>query len=394
MSPERALPERVVVTGKTLDDVAEQVRLEHGPRARIVEASRVTSGGIGGLFAKKYVEATVELPPRGRRSSRGDVSGASLDPDSAAAQQVFAPSPAQRVGLAALLADAEEAEDAFAEIDETPPEPAVSTRSPAFAELMDDLAFNGVAPGDAPATPSAAPVEFAAAPYTADAAPADAVAADAAASDALPVDAAVLGVPGAAAAAVPTGRRAAATEPDAPSRAAPLVRRPGSPAVATATPSSVSPSSLAPALLDGPGDLICVLGRREDVVAIAQAMADSGTGPRAAVRVAGTAATGRFVAVGDRRSALEARASGVELDRATIVAVGWDASGASLAAAIAPDQIWIAVDAGRKHADSERWVARVTALVAADGLAVIGLDDTSTPETVEQLGLPIGWSGA
>jgi hypothetical protein len=330
-------PPRIVLRGKSLDALASQVRLEYGPRARIVSAERVTSGGFAGLFARRYVEVTVELPERGRRAktSPQDPGGRVTPPPPA--QRAFAPSPAQRVGLAALLADAEDAEEAFAR-EETPPEPAVSTRSEAFAEIMDDLAFNGVAP--------------VAAEVGADASPASA---GGGASGSLPVPEYL---------AAPT----------------------------------TAPLPLAPALLDGPGDLVVLLGERPDVVTLARAMAESTTGPRAAIRVAGSSADGRFVSVTDRRGALEARASGVELDRGTLVAIGWDAEApgriADVVAALAADQIWIAVDAGRKPADTERWIQSVTTLIEADGLVVSGWSGTTTPETVHELGLPVGWRDA
>lgn len=318
----------ITVTGKTLDEIATRVRVEHGPRARIVAAERVTSGGIAGLFAKRYVEATVELPERGRRAARTaqDAPGRrrSDTPDSQAA---FSPTPAQRVGLAALLADAEDAEDAFAQ-EEKAPEPAVSTRSDAFADLMDDLTFNGVIPEPvAPVAPASAP------------APANA-------------------------------------------------------AASAAGLASATASRVAPVLLDGPGDLVVIVGERPDTVGVVQAMAEGSSRARPAIRVAGSCADGRFVEVTDRRGALEARAAGVTLDRATFVAVGWGPGAADVVTDLAPDQIWFAVDASRKHADTERFIALAGALIEADGLAASGLAATSTPETVRALGLPVGWTDA
>lgn len=349
--------QRIVLKGKTLDEIAARVRSEHGPRARIVAAERVTSGGLGiaGLFSKRYVEATVELPERGRRAAPAkDPARPLTGPD---AERAFTPTPAQRVGLAALLADAEEAEEGFAQESASgssagtgapaaagppafaapEPEPAVSTRSGAFADLMDDLAFNGVAPAitepSAPAGPAPSDPLFA-----------------------VPIRPAPTG----------RGRRAAA---------------------AAAGP-------LAPSLLEGPGDLVVVVGERPDTSATVQAMAEGSSRTRAAVRVAGTCADGRFVAVSDRRGALDARASGVELDRATLVAVGWDSRAADIVRDLAPDQIWVVVDAARKHADTERFVAAVTAVIDADGLAVTGIAETSSPDTVRALGLPVGWADA
>lgn len=333
------MAQRIVLKGKSLDDIAARVREEHGPRARIVAAERVTSGGLGiaGLFSKRYVEATVELPEKGRRSAAKPGAQEMPAPAGPAAERAFAPTPAQRVGLAALLADAEGGDEMFA-AEAAEPEPAVSTRSNAFAELMDDLAFNGVAPDVA-----------------------------------VPVPAPGASVPG------------AAQQQAFPTRAA---RRAAAAAAASA------PRPIAPALLEGPGDLVVIVGERPDTVAVAQAMADGSTRTRAAIRVAGSCADGRFVAITDRRGALEARASGVEMDRATIVAVGWDSTAAGVVEDLAPDQIWFVVDAGRKPADTERWIAQASAVIDADGIAAAGLATTSTPDTVRQLGLPLGWVDA
>lgn len=329
--------QRITVTGKTLDEIATKVRVDHGPRARIVAAERVTSGGLGiaGLFTKRYVEATVELPERGRRAARAtqDAPGRRAS-DTPVSQRAFSPTPAQRVGLAALLADAEDAEDAFAlEEPAAVPAPAVSTRSGAFADLMDDLAFNGVvAEPESPVAPSAGSVAGSAAP--------------------------------------------------------------SEPVELTAQVVAPAASRIAPALLDGPGDLVVIVGERPDTVAAVQAMADGSTLSRPAIRVAGSCADGRFVAVTDRRGALEARASGVELDRATFVAVGWIPGAAEIIAALAPDQLWLAVDAGRKHADTERFVALASASLDVDGVVASGVASTSTPDTVRTLGLPVGWTDA
>jgi hypothetical protein len=51
----------------------------------------------------------------------------------------------------------------------------------------------------------------------------------------------------------------------------------------------------------------------------------------------------------------------------------------------------VVVDAGRKTADTAVWVAEVASVLTIDALAVVGVVATGSPETVDRLGLPIGW---
>ena len=59
--------------------------------------------------------------------------------------------------------------------------------------------------------------------------------------------------------------------------------------------------------------------------------------------------------------------------------------------AVQPDQVWVAVDASRKPDDTARWVHAVAARIPVDAVAVEGTEHTATPDTVEELNLPIGW---
>ena len=129
-------PTRLQRNGATLDEVRDAVRAEFGAGARIVAAERVTTPGIGGLFRRAHVEATVEVPA----------------PDEVPTARVaIADGPATRVGIAALLADAEEAEARIAGGDGT-----ASTRADAFASVLDGFVADGItgsAPRPAPALP-------------------------------------------------------------------------------------------------------------------------------------------------------------------------------------------------------------------------------------------------
>ena len=98
-------------------------------------------------------------------------------------------------------------------------------------------------------------------------------------------------------------------------------------------------------------------------------------------------------ALTDRRAALLARAEGVERGSVVFCAFGVEAGDDPLhtLAAIDPDQVWIVVDAGRKPEDTRRWVDRIARTVDIAAIAVVGAASTSTPHTVNALGLPIGW---
>ncbi|WP_051972922.1 hypothetical protein [Cryobacterium sp. MLB-32] len=113
-------PNHFLLKGASLQELQDQVRLEHGPDARIVSAERVTVGGVRGFFARQHFEATVEVWPSERRAVR-----ALLDVPA-------------RLGIAALLDVADAAE---ARSNGLTSEPEVSTESEDFAALMDDLTF-------------------------------------------------------------------------------------------------------------------------------------------------------------------------------------------------------------------------------------------------------------
>ncbi|MFD3444986.1 hypothetical protein ACFDTO_10355 [Microbacteriaceae bacterium 4G12] len=319
---------RLRLEGKSIEELKARVLEEHGPAARIVAAERITVGGVAGFFAKRHFEVSVEV---GAPSATGS--------------RVVIDAPA-RAGIAALLADAEEQEVALQlgalrgagaaraaagasavpasgagsagrsaapsvlGVDDSVP----STRTPAFAELLQDLSYNAPSP--------VAPEPLAS----------------------------------------PSGRVPAAD-------------------TATLLPVPV------PAPLRRPGDLVLVIGLAADAVAVATAMA-------ASVGSASVCASGSapgWSRVDDRRGALAARAQGVERGESAFVACGWGADALAVLSAVGPDQVWVAVDAGRKPEDTARWVAAVASAIPIDAVATVGSADTATPETVEELGLPIGW---
>ena len=338
-------PTRSQRNGATLEEIRAAVLLEYGPGARIVAAERVTTGGVAGLFRKAHVEATVEVP----------------DPfDPPVARVAIADGPATRVGIAALLADADAAEARIAATDGT-----ATTRADTFASVLDGFAADGIAPprpvrrpdGGGPGLPSGSVGE----PVTAD----RPVAAPVVPATVGPADAPVPSVtalpagPASASASVP-----ADDGPELDARAALLAavapRAAGRPPV--------------PAVRSADGDLVLLVGRRADVDAAAAAFA-----MRHDLR--GTDAS-------DRRSGILARAEAVRDGVALLAGAAW--TDTASVAGLAPDQVWVVVDVGRKHEDTVAVMqAVVEAGAAVVGVVAIGADETATPGTVHLLGVPV-----
>ena len=307
-------PRRFQLEGPSLDALKKKVFDEHGPRARIIAAEKVSVGGIGGFLARHHYEVTVELPPRGRRA-------ADVPPDGYPASGTARPGGA---GISELLARAEAAEG-------TPRRSApaeersgvsVSTDSHAFADLMDRLTHSTGA-------------------------------------DPVPVV-----PPPVAAVPLPAADRAVLPLPPVP--------------------------------LAGAGDLVLVVGLGADPLAVCESMAAAAGAGAAAIRSAGALEDTSYGRAADRRSAATARAAGVLADHAIYLAYGLGrgeelSRHATLIGALAPDQVWAAVDAGRKAEDTAAWVAAVRRTAEVTAVAVEGLAATATPHTVNGLGLPIGW---
>ncbi|QSB22339.1 hypothetical protein [Curtobacterium sp. 24E2] len=243
---------------------------------------------------------------------------------------MIADSPVQRIGIAALLADAEAAEARIAGGDGTR-----ATRADAFASVLDGFVADGIT-GSAPRPTRALP--------EADG-PADVDPRLQAVTDTLP------GGPATVPDVVP-GRRAA--RPTAPAA------RPTAPAALSAVPAvrSAVPAvrSAVPAVRSADGDLVLLVGRANDVDAAAGLFA-----VRHALRPTDAA---------DRRSAILARADGVRDGHAVLAVAAWDdrATGERVEA----DQVWVVVDVGRKPEDSAAMVSAVVARLPVAGVVAIG----------------------
>ena len=388
-----------------MPELRERVRAEHGHDARIVHAEQITVGGIRGYFAKRHVEVTVEVPvevfvevePARRRRGRDELT--------------------TRLGIAALLDDADAAESELIGIGAGPDRTgagltgAGSAGSGLSGGGPTGAAPNGVGPlgggstgsgGAGAASNGAARPGETGSPVVVDPAAEPAPRRVASARERRP-EAVSTGTPDFARL---MDDLTFATSPGrgGPDRTAPTVA-PGTGAGSAAAAAGMGTeapehplalSVAAPALLAGPGDLVLLVGMPDDVLEVMRLLS---SGPGAPI----SAGSDRIV---DRRGALAARARGVEQGRSILVAcpapgpfapTGPDdapgASGADVAtlAALGADQAWAVVHAGRKAADTARWVSAVRATVAIDALAVVGADSTATPGTVRRLGLPIGW---
>lgn len=323
-------PTRLQRSGATLDDVRDAVRAEFGAGARIIAAERVTSGGVGGLFRRAHVEATVEV----------------LDPDEVPTVRVaIADGPATRVGIAALLADADEAEARIASGDGT-----LAARADVFASVLDGFVADGIAP---PAPVAAAPTVpvLTTGPVPVAAPEAGPFVTDPVSGSRPPQGVAPSLLAG------PTGGAAAVHD---------LTTRRGRRALAAGRPP-------VPPVLSGDGDLVLLVGRGADVDAARAAFA-----ARHDLRETDAL---------DRRGGILARADGVRAGHALLGGVAWDDHAAL--EGLAPDQVWVVVDAGRKHEDSLLMVHAVGAVVPVAGVLAVGTRETTTPDSVHELGLPV-----
>lgn len=145
-------------------------------------------------------------------------------------------------------------------------------------------------------------------------------------------------------------------------------------------------------LLSEAGDVILVAGLGADALTTVRTMA-------AAVGSSSILTAGSFRAHGtehivSRQGLVTAQAAAVIAREPVFVAFGLGTDGSLRANALTElkaDQVWVVVDATRKHADTEAWVKKVGWSAPVQAMAVVNSQDTQTPETVYDLDLPIGW---
>lgn len=328
------MPKQYRLKGASLEVIREKAEQQYGPGARIVSAEKVTNPGIAGLFAANRYEATVEVPDGGPAVVPG-VIGAGGERTTPVAHLAGAGHALQGPAIAALLEQADATEAKLHR-----PAAAVSTDSPDFAGLLEQLGREFQPPVTEPGPQGML--------------------------TALP--AAVVG------------------------RAEPA---PGPGPVTAAAPVPVP----VPVPFAGSGNLIILLGLGDDALgpALGMSIAEGGSD----VRTAGELTAFGHLHVAGRQGATAARAQAVLTGQTVIVAYGLGrpseaATQAAHIAGLAADQLWLVADAGRKAEDTQAWVGALSAGLAAeqsslDALAVFGAAETASPETVNALGLPVGW---
>ncbi|GAB3543543.1 hypothetical protein GCM10027403_37900 [Arthrobacter tecti] len=159
----------------------------------------------------------------------------------------------------------------------------------------------------------------------------------------------------------------------------------------TTPPPALVSAERVPPLPARPGDLAVVVGLDADPLTVARQMASFLDLPAQAVQAHDDDDDG--VAAYARLATAELRASGVRGGFPVFLVLQRPPSGfdGPVLAQLEADQVWLAVDAGRKPADTATWASEVRAAVDVHGLAVLGAALTATPATVNQLGLPVGW---
>ncbi|WP_422934637.1 hypothetical protein [Sinomonas sp. P47F7] len=328
------MAQQFLLRGTTLEDASRQAAELYGPEARIVRAERVLDGGIGGFLGRRHVEVTVHVPGDG-------------EPAVVAVEPAIPHVLAGRAGIAALLDDADRAEDSLraaggpsgsaaastavrqAVSRAVSPE-AVSTQAVGFDELLERLRSEVVLEERVP-VPLSAPGDLILVAGLGDTA--SGVARDMARD----------------------GSRWELYD------ASPDL---GGADVGDAGSEGLPAGSLSPGL--SPGSLR--LG---------------------SLRLGG-------VLLGSRRDAMAARARGVETETAVVVAcsLGSVADGLpflGLAASLGADQVWFVADARHKPEETADWVAAARAHLPVDALAVVGARETRTARSINGLGIPVGW---
>ncbi|MBW4042870.1 MAG: hypothetical protein HIU86_12230 [Acidobacteria bacterium] len=366
----------------TLTGLAARVAAEYGPDARIVDTEESIVGGIAGLFGRRVVDVTVELPDR------------------AAPEGAHEFSMRARVGLAALLDDADAAElgpaNAYGDDPWAAPAPAahVSTQGGDFASVLDALRID-VEPaetgGGTPARPLRRPAPVSAPqPFTQVRPPR------------APMRAITAAVPVRALEATP-GRRApvAPDRPVAPAQAAPAT--PAEIAAvqqyvwATAKPRSrtgrTTPGSPPPQRTRA-GDLLLLVGVGDDPMHVAKALRDRMQ--KGYVCDGGALEGNSRRRVDDRRGAVAARAYGVRSDQPVIVAYGVGLGPMAeqeleQLMSIDSDQSWLVVDAARDPGETLEWTGRLRGRLQVDAVASLRAPRSGQHEALAAIGLPEAW---
>lgn len=313
-----------------------QLLEKYGNRARIIRAERIQVGGLFGLGASTSFEVTVEVD-----GQPGTIPALSGQPgaEKVISGKVVGARTGRPVkvwkGMSALLAQADNADGPAKDV-------TLSTQKPDFDVILDRMSERVTLP---PANDDGALVTELAAKLD----PVAGLVADLAAD--------LLREP---------VREADVSEPSVP-----------------------SPSTR-------PGDLILLVGLRDQPLAVARTMM------RELKRASGaelrTAGDHRVEDVGhvivDSGEVKKVQALAAVAGRPLLVAFSLGertSSSPAVLSSVRPDQLWLVADAAHKSDDTAAWVRQVSWFTTPDAVAVVGSRDTATPETINELCYPIGW---
>jgi hypothetical protein len=387
--------------GAELEALLEQVRDEMGTGARIVAANRIRKGGVGGFFARERFEVLVEEDElRPNLASRAPASlldladevsaserGTSLVDLGADAPEVSTESSDFNDMLARLTEQFEERK-LFEARKGTLAEATVATALDPIVVDEPEVIERPVAVGPAlatPATPVPAPAVVTATPPAAAPMPA-------------PVLAPAAPVPTAAPAPMPTSAPGPKTLAASVAR---MLADLGLPP--DLVPRNATVDGLRPALLDALSRLP-ETPRLPDTNGVVIAVVGEGTAPaRLARRLAGDlgidlesvelASPRQGCDLAEPEAAAERRLAWRRRPRPTIVVVSAGRSARDLAWArsvldrLEPTFVWSVVDASCKSADVGDRLARIG---GADALAIDGIEETVSPASALELGVPVG----
>jgi hypothetical protein len=403
------------------EELLERVRAEVGPHARIVAANRVRKGGVGGFFAKQAFEVVVEpAASMGNDTAPVDESQDPAPPAPAARPIRFNTHAAPgRIAPATAVARAEgrapasilELADAVSDderndVIDLVEERSVSTESTDFAQVLDrfsraiDATPEELAESEAGSdidlrestTSAHEPMAIAPAPVGPESDDED---------DDLVITASARPVPR-------PQRQVATPAAEVIDRYETRLSRLGLPA--RLIPRGVAPHELKGALVEsltrlppapsvpaGLGVVIAIVGDGSAPVSLARDLASElGLDPDdvvLAIREPLGHGIPAWLQVNDAATAAERRRSWGRRNRPTIVACSLPPQSRGLRWAreilddLEPTVIWTIVDAGAKREDIS---FRVDALGGVDVLALEGLDDTVSPASVLELGVPVG----
>jgi len=343
-----------------------QLLEKYGNRARIIKAERIQVGGLFGLGADTSFEVTVEvdgqpapvpalLPDAGAgKVISGKVVGAKTGRSAKAWK-----------GMSALLAQADSHDGPAKDL-------TLSTQKPDFDAILDRMSERVTLPAPEDDAVDAQPAPTRGSGRggrgrgrggNAGAVSADPVAGLVADLAGPPVE-------------------------ETPDLAADLLRPPAG-EVAVPESSVPSPSTRA-------GDLIVLVGLRDQPLAVARTMMrELKRGAGAELRTAGDHRVEDVPhVIVDSGEVKKAQALAAVANRPLLVAFslgGRTSSSPSVLSSVRPDQLWLVADAAHKADDTAAWVRQIAWFTAPDAVAVVGSRDTATPETINDLGYPIGW---